>query len=192
MASALLMRRKIPRAAIPALGGTTQQKVSTVMKVIDRTTYILATAAILSVVVFAQMPAAAAADQAPLRLASTDASKSGHASVDRVEARIADLHKKLHITADQTAQWNDFAAVMRENAKMAREVIEDKSRNAATMSAVDDLQAYKDLAQAHVDGLTRMIPAFEALYATMSDSQKKTADAMFAPHGRHDQRSSSK
>ncbi len=153
------------------------------MKILDRTSYALATAAILSVVVFAQVPPAAAADKAPLRLVSTDTSKAGHASVDRVEARIADLHKKLHITSAQTPQWNDFAGVMRENAKAARDVIEDKSQNAATMSAVDDLEAYKTLAQAHVDGLTRMIPTFEALYATMSDSQKKTADAMFAPHG---------
>lgn len=151
------------------------------MKIIDRTTYVLATAAILAVVVFAQMPPAHATDQAPLKLASTDAAKAQHASVDRVEVRIADLHKKLHITAAQTSEWNGFANVMRDNAKTIRDALADKP-NAATMSAVDDLNAYQDLAKAHVDGLSKLIPAFQTLYLTMSDSQKKTADAMFASH----------
>ncbi len=150
------------------------------MKIIDRTTYVLATAAILAAVVFAQVPPAQAAGQ-PAQLASTDASKAAHASVDRVEARIADLHKKLHITAAQTSEWNSFAGVMRDNAKTIRDTLADKP-NAATMSAVDDLNAYQDLAKAHVDGLSKLIPAFQTLYLTMSDSQKKTADAMFAPH----------
>lgn len=161
------------------------------MKIIDRTTYVLATAAILGVVVFAQVPPAQAASQAPQQLASTDAAKAQHASVDRVEARIADLHKKLRITAAQASEWNAFAAVMRDNAKTIRATLADKP-NAATMSAVDDLNAYQDLAKAHVDGLARLIPAFQTLYLTMSDSQKKTADAMFAPHGHHEMRSSSK
>lgn len=162
------------------------------MKIIDRTSYALATAAILGVVVFAQVPPAAAAENTPVRLVSTDASKSGRASVDRVEARITDLHKKLHITAAQTQQWNDFAAVMRDNAKTIRESVVDKTQNSTSLTAVDELHSYQELAQAHADGLTRMIPAFEALYATMSDDQKKIADAMFAPHGLHDRRSSSK
>jgi hypothetical protein len=162
------------------------------MKLLDRTTYVLATAAILSVVVFAQVPPASASEQAPLRLASTDASKSAHASVDRVEARIADLHQKLHITAAQASPWNAFAGVMRDNAKIVRDTVVEKTQSSTGTTAVDELHSYQDLAQAHVDGLARLIPTFEALYATMSDSQKKIADAMFAPHGHRDQRSSSK
>jgi hypothetical protein len=35
-----------------------------------------------------------------------------------------------------------------------------------------------------------LIPAFEALYATMGDHQKKIADVVFAQHSHHDQHAS--
>jgi hypothetical protein len=162
------------------------------MKITDRTTYVLATAALLGVVVFAQALPAAAAEQTPVPLASTDKTQAERSSADRVEDRIADLHKKLHITAQQTAQWDNVAQVMRDNAKTIREILTDKSQNAKTMSAVDDLHSYRELAQAHVDGLAQLIPVFETLYAGMSGDQKKTADAMFRQPGHHDQHSSSK
>ena len=153
-------------------------------------TAVLLSAALLSAAIFAPAFPALAGDKAPVQLVSNDTTKAGHVSVDRVEARITDLHTKLHITADQTAPWNDFAATMRDNAKTTRAVLADNSQNAATMTAVDSLRSYQKLAQAHVDGLARLIPAFETLYATMSDDQKKTADAMFRHSGRHDQSSS--
>lgn len=160
------------------------------MKINNPTTYVLATAAFLSAAVFAQTLPAIASDQAPIQLVSNDTSKPGHASVDRVEGRITDLHNKLHITADQTGPWNNFAGVMRDNAKKIREILADKSQNATTMTAVDVLHSYQKLAQAHVDGLAQLVPAFETLYASMSDDQKKAADAMFRHPATHDQSSS--
>jgi len=59
------------------------------------------------------------------------------------------------------------------------------------MSAVDDLRSYQKLADAHADGLKKLVPAFEALYNTMSQDQKKTADAVFAEHEKRPQRASS-
>src|SRR5579872_7296486 len=53
-------------------------------------------------------------------------------SVDRVEARISDLHKKLHITANQKAQWNDLAQVMRENGQRMRDLITERSAKLKT------------------------------------------------------------
>jgi protein CpxP len=58
-------------------------------------------------------------------------------------------------------------------------LIQSRAQNAKTMTAVDDLRAYQGIADAHADGLKKLIPAFEALYLTMPDEQKKNADAAF-------------
>jgi periplasmic protein CpxP/Spy len=99
--------------------------------------------------------------------------------VDRVEARIASLHNQLKIMAAQEPQWSAFAQVMRDNAKTMDALIQSRVQNAKTMTAVDDLRAYQRIADAHADGLKKLIPAFEALYVTMPDEQKKNADAVF-------------
>jgi hypothetical protein len=102
---------------------------------------------------------------------------------DAVEARIAALHDQLKITPAQTAQWNEVAQVMRQNAQSLETLIRQRSRNAQAMSAIDDLRSYEEIAEAHADGVKRLIPAFEALYDTMSPDQKKAADAAFRHHG---------
>jgi protein CpxP len=99
--------------------------------------------------------------------------------VDRVETRIASLHTQLKITAAQEPQWDAFAQVMRDNAKTMDVLIQSRVQNAKTMTAVDDLRAYQGIADAHAGGLKKLIPAFESLYATMPDEQKKNADAVF-------------
>lgn len=101
---------------------------------------------------------------------------------DRMEERISDLHEKLHITPDQEAEWKNVAQIMRDNAKDVRSAIDEKNQNRDNMTAIDDLRAYQKRAQAHVDGLGRLIPAFDTLYAKMSDEQKKNADAIFSGH----------
>ena len=50
------------------------------------------------------------------------------------------------------------------------------------MTAVDDLKSYSEIADAHADGLKKFTPAFEPLYAGMSDAQKKSADTLFRQH----------
>jgi periplasmic protein CpxP/Spy len=104
---------------------------------------------------------------------------------DRVETRIKELHRNLKITAAQESQWNAFAKVMRDNAETVDTVLKERSENLHAMNAVDDLRSYQKLADAHANGLKKLVPAFEALYNTMSDEQKKNADAEF---GRHEKR----
>ena len=101
---------------------------------------------------------------------------------DRVETRIKELHRKLKITAAQESQWKAFADVMRDNAQAVDAVLKERFENLHAMNAVDDLRSYETLADAHADGLKKLIPAFEALYNTMSDDQKKNADAEFGKH----------
>ena len=101
-----------------------------------------------------------------------------------VEQRIADLHTRLKITADQEAQWKQVADVMRQNASDVEAVIKDRSQNAKTMTAVDDLKSYERIAEVHETGMKRLIPAFQTLYDSMSDAQKKNADNVFRAHQR--------
>jgi hypothetical protein len=105
-------------------------------------------------------------------------------SVDRVEDRITDLHQKLHITADQDASWNNVAQVMRDNGKKMRDGVTERSAKLKTMNAVDDLRSYQMITDEHADGLKRLIPAFEALYAKMTPDQRKNADHVFGAQQR--------
>jgi hypothetical protein len=104
--------------------------------------------------------------------------------VDRVEARIKDLHTRLNIAPTQEELWNNVTQVMRDNAKTMEALIKSRSTNAKTMTALDDLKSYSEIAEAHADGLKKFIPVFEPLYAGMSDAQKKNADTLFHHHGR--------
>jgi hypothetical protein len=131
---------------------------------------------------------AATPEAAPASSRSTATPRSQE---DRVETRINELHQKLKITAAQESQWSSFAEVMRDNAQTVDAVLKERSENIHAMSAVDDLRSYQKLADAHADGLKKLVPAFEALYNTMSQDQKKTADAVFAEHEKRPQHASS-
>ena len=98
---------------------------------------------------------------------------------DRTEARITQLHSKLQITPEQEALWTNVAQTMRDNSKTMEALIKARSENETTMNAIEDLKSYAEIADAHADGLNKFIPAFEPLYATMSDAQKKSADTLF-------------
>jgi hypothetical protein len=101
------------------------------------------------------------------------------APADRVEMRINDMHAKLKITPEQEDQWQTVAKVMRDNESAMQPLIEGRKTNARTMTAVDDLHSYEAITEAHVEGIKKFTPAFETLYASMSDVQKKQADALF-------------
>ena len=136
-------------------------------------------AAFLAFVVLASPSPARAASPEPGSATAVTASKA-----DRVEARVKELHTKLNITPAQEELWNKVAQVMRDNAKTMEALIKARSEKAGTMTAVDDLKSYGEIAEAHADGLKKFIPAFEPLYAGMSDAQKKTADTLFRQHAR--------
>lgn len=96
-----------------------------------------------------------------------------------VEEHIKDLHKRLQITAAQETQWNDLAKVMRDNAKAMQELEKARAHDVKTISAVDVVKSYESVIEAHEEGMKKFIPAFEALYNSMSDEQKKATDALF-------------
>jgi periplasmic protein CpxP/Spy len=100
----------------------------------------------------------------------------------RIETRIKDMHAKLKITAAQEDQWKQVAQVMRDNENTIKPLIKSRAKNAKTMTAVDDLKTYAEITEAHAEGIKKFIPVFQTLYDSMSDAQKKEADALFR-HG---------
>ena len=101
-----------------------------------------------------------------------------------VETRIKELHKKLQITDAQKTQWDALAQVMRDNAQKMADLEKRRAADAKSMTAVDVVKSYSEVIDAHEDGMKKFIPAFEDLYNSMSDSQKKIADSLFRSRAR--------
>jgi hypothetical protein len=134
-------------------------------------------AVLAAFIVFASAGPSSAAPKKSGPMMSAKALSSEH-----VEARIAYLHTKLNITTEQEDLWNAVAQVMLDNAKTMDELIKTRSESAATMTPVDDLKSYSEIAKAHADGLADFIPVFESLYDSMSDAQKMNAAKLFRHH----------
>jgi uncharacterized membrane protein YccC len=47
------------------------------------------------------------------------------------------------------------------------------------MSAVENMRSYALIARAYADDTERLAAAFERLYASLSDTQKRAADSLF-------------
>lgn len=139
----------------------------------------LAVAALLSAPAVALAQTAStppAAPAAPSPGAGKAASSPGAA---RVEARIKQLHAQLKITPAEQAQWEQFAQVMRDNARAMDEAVMQRAQQFPSMTAVEDMQSYEEIAATHVQRLQKLIPAFQSLYELMSAEQKKQADEVF-------------
>jgi hypothetical protein len=138
-----------------------------------------AAATLLGVVVLASP--VMAGNSKTIAVASSSQTMTSPASADAnaVEARIKELHRKLHITAAQKPQWDNLAQVMRDNAQAMSDLKKQRAADAQAMNAVDVVKSYESVIEAHEDGMKKFVPPFEALYNTMSDAQKKTADSLF-------------
>jgi phage-related minor tail protein len=142
-------------------------------------------AAALGVTVLALALAGPASSQTSQTRVAAHAAKENSAkdNAEDVEERIKSMHQQLGITSAQEPLWHDVAEVMRENQREMQEAI-DRRQQAKTMTAIDDLKAYEGIAKAHTKSLEKLIPAFEKLYANLSDEQKAKADKIFG-HSRH-------
>ena len=104
-----------------------------------------------------------------------------------VERRIADLHTRLHITPEQGQQWDQFAQAMRENAKDLDQRFEQRSQTLGTMSAVDNMKSFAEIEQVRAQDMEKLVPAFQTLYGSLSDQQKKMADQLFRNYAMREQ-----
>ncbi len=99
---------------------------------------------------------------------------------ETIEQRITTLHTELKITPAEETQWQAVAQVMRDNAASMEKLASDKAGQSKTqMTAVEDLQTYEQFAQAHVDGLKKLVASFQTLYTAMPQSQRSLADQVF-------------
>ncbi len=133
---------------------------------------------------YAQSPSSSAA-MAPASGASTTAMTKADAKREMaLESHIKDLHAQLQITPAEETQWAAVAKAMRDSAVETDKAIDKRKALVNSASAVDNLSAYGDIAQAHADGVKQLAAAFAPLYTSMSDDQQKVADALFAhrPH----------
>jgi periplasmic protein CpxP/Spy len=137
---------------------------------------------------FAASPSSSSGSDSGMGMSSSSGSGGGKSGMDmsqKVEDRIQTLHDKLQITPQQESEWNDVAQAMRDNESSIHQAIEARWKGAKTMSAVDDLQSYQKIAQAHADGMGKLISAFSTLYDDMSPTQQKNADQVFGQFEGH-------
>ena len=110
---------------------------------------------------------------------STSTRQQGDTMESLVNKRIADLHSRLHITQDQSQQWDQFAQQMRDNARNIDQAYQQRADKISSMSAVDNMQSFADIEQQRAQDMQKLVPAFQTLYASLSDQQKQTADQLF-------------
>jgi hypothetical protein len=111
----------------------------------------------------------------------------GETMVQMAEQRINDLHTRLHITAQQQSQWDQFAQAMRDNAKDLDQAYQQRATGFDSMNAVQNMQSYAQIEQTRSQDLQKLVPAFQTLYASLSDQQKQQADALFRNQTEHAQ-----
>jgi cytochrome c551/c552 len=129
----------------------------------------------------AQLPAPAtvappAASPATAQPASPAPSAATQAAVDQ---RIRALQSQLGITEAQTPLWTAFAQAMRDNAASTDALFAQRANGVASMSAVDNMHSYAQIARAYADNTERLSTAFDSLYASLTDVQKQAADTLF-------------
>jgi periplasmic protein CpxP/Spy len=146
----------------------------------------LASAAIVALLA---LPAAALAQNAqPSAPAMPPAASSspmaaqpapGKDAEERVEAHIKQMHAQLRITPAEQPQWDQFAQVMRENARDMDQAFMQRAQQYPTMNAVQNMQSYEQISQAHAASLQKLVPAFQNLYSAMPAEQKQLTDQVF-------------
>jgi periplasmic protein CpxP/Spy len=102
----------------------------------------------------AQPPAPAAPPAQPPAPAAPPAAASspmtshpvpGKNMEERVESHIKELHAQLRITAAEEPQWDQFAQVMRENARDMDQAFTQRAQQYPTMNAVQNMQSYEQI-----------------------------------------------
>jgi len=105
-----------------------------------------------------------------------------HAAFDpgrHIEGRIAYLKTELKITDAQAPLFDTVANVMRENARAMDQVFAQRMQQYPTMNALQNMQSYERVAEAHAQHVQRLVTAFVNLYNAMPEQQKQLTDQVF-------------
>ena len=104
---------------------------------------------------------------------------AGKTAQERVEQRIKELYSQLRITPAERPQWDQFAQVMRDNARDMDQAWLQRVNHVESMNAVQNMQSYEQLAEQHAQHVQKLVLAFQNLYTVMSEQQKQLADQVF-------------
>jgi cytochrome c551/c552 len=96
-----------------------------------------------------------------------------------VDKRISTLQSQLGITAAEMPLWSAFAQAMRDNAASTDALFARRAGAVSEMNAVDNMHSYAQIARAYADNTEHLATAFDSLYASLSDVQKRAADTLF-------------
>jgi Spy/CpxP family protein refolding chaperone len=136
----------------------------------------------LPALAFAQTAASPNASPAPPATGAAPSTGAPELSKDiqaKVEAHIKQLHTQLQITQAEDKDWNQFADVMRANARDMQAATQEREQQYPSMNALQNMESYQKLAETHADHLQKLVSAFETLYNALPDDQKKVADQAF-------------
>jgi hypothetical protein len=101
---------------------------------------------------------------------------------DHIEGRLAFLRVELKITTKELSLWDAFATTIRQNA--AQEIAMSTQWSAAIdnvampLNLPQRLERHEKHLTAHRDMLQRVTATLLPLYASLSNDQKKSADAL--------------
>jgi len=121
------------------------------------------------------VPPAPAASSSPMAAQPAP----GKNAEERVETHIKEMRTQLRITPAEQAQWDQFAQVMRANARDMDQAFMQRAQQYPTMTAVQNMQSYEQIAEAHAAALQKLVPAFQNLYNAMPAEQRQVADQIF-------------
>lgn len=103
---------------------------------------------------------------------------------EHVEGRLAFLKTELKITDAQAPQWNKFAAAVRSVAQsmkaMHEQMMQSGQMQGGAQPAPVRLERYERMLNARLEAVRTVKAAFDPLYASLSDEQKRTADELLA------------
>ncbi len=112
---------------------------------------------------------------------------------ERMEARLAAIHKALNITDTQQGEWENFANVLRKQARdmdqrvqqriAQREQAGGQRPERPQVSAIERLERQQQRLGQRSARLDEVLAAAKPLYAAFSPEQKQIADQMLAREG---------
>jgi hypothetical protein len=95
-----------------------------------------------------------------------------------VEGRLAYLKAELAISDAQAALWDGYVSAVKARATTMQDMHNSMMQVMQAGNAVARLQAHTQAMQSMVDSMKALLPPTEALYAALSDEQKKKADLL--------------
>ena len=99
-----------------------------------------------------------------------------------MEGRLSFLKTELKITEAQTPAWNELAQAIRASAKQRNERMKSLFADEDKVKTLPErLELQEQLVAARLDELRQLKTAVRALYAVLTEDQKKEADDIGLP-----------